>query len=230
LEANRRPFAAAETPALAAKEAVMQPTVVWRRPAKRGPSTPLVVLLHGRGADENDLIGIADMLPGTYAYASVRAPVSLAEGGYTWFENSGAARPIAASLRASVAMLRAWLDGAEVAQFNRERTYVLGFSAGMMMSGALLLDDPARFAGAVLLSGAIPFDAGIDAPAQHLAGKPIFYGRGALDDVIPRELVMQSERYLREKSGAKLTFREYPIGHSISETELEDIADWFEGH
>jgi phospholipase/carboxylesterase len=215
---------------LVAKGHVMEPTVIWRRPAKRGPSTPLIVFLHGRGADEHDLMSIADELPGTYAYASVRAPVALAEGGYTWFENRGAARPIAASLRASVTMLRAWLDGAEVAQYNRERTYVLGFSAGMMMGAALLLDDPARLAGAVLLSGAIPFDAGIDAPAQHLAGKPVFYGRGSMDDVIPRELVMQSERYLREKSGVELTFREYPIGHSISETELEDIADWFEVH
>jgi phospholipase/carboxylesterase len=208
----------------------MEPIVIWRRPAKRGPSTPLVVLLHGRGADENDLIDIADTLPGTYAYASVRAPVTLPEGGYTWFESRGAARPIAASLRASVEMMHAWLDNAEVAQYNRERTYLLGFSAGMMMSGALLLDDPPRFAGAVLLSGAIPFDAGIEAPAQHLIGKQVFYGRGSMDDVIPRELVLQSERYLREKSGADLTFREYPIGHSISAAELEEIADWFDSH
>ena len=44
-----------------------EPIVVWRRPAKRGPATPLVVLLHGRGADEHDLIDLAGELPRSYA-------------------------------------------------------------------------------------------------------------------------------------------------------------------
>jgi len=208
----------------------MESIVVWRRPVKRGPHTPLVVLLHGRGADENDLIDIADTLPTTFVYASIRAPVALPEGGYNWFESRGVARPVAQSLRASMDALRAWLDGSEPAQYNRERTYLLGFSAGMMMASALLLDDPARFAGAALLSGAIPFDAGIEALPQRLEGKPVFYGRGSLDDVIPKELVMRTERYLRERSGAQLLLRDYPHGHSISEHELEDISDWIESH
>jgi predicted esterase len=144
--------------------------VVWRKPAKRGPTTPLVVLLHGRGADELDLIDIGDVLPSWYAYASVRAPVQVENGGYTWYESRrGPGDPTAESLRASITGLREWLDGPECAAFNRERTYVLGFSAGMMMAAALLLDDPARFAGAVLLSGAIAFDAGIDTPPPRLA-------------------------------------------------------------
>jgi phospholipase/carboxylesterase len=208
----------------------MEPTVVWRRPVKRGPHTPLVVFLHGRGADENDLIDIADSLPASFVYASIRGPVSLPEGGYNWFESRGVARPVPASLRASLDAFRAWIDSSELAQYNRDRTYLFGFSAGMMMASALLLDDPARFAGAVLLSGAIPFDAGIDAPPQRLSGKPVFYGRGSLDEVIPKELVMQTERYLRERSGAELLLRDYPHGHSISAHELEDIADWIEIH
>ena len=73
----------------------MEPTVVWRRPAKRGPATPLVVLLHGRGADERDLIDLAADLPRTYAYASLRGPLELPEGGFRWFEDRGVGRPIA---------------------------------------------------------------------------------------------------------------------------------------
>ena len=72
-------------------------------------------------------------------------------------------RPIAASVsvvgRCGARVAR-WSERGE---YNRDRTFVLGFSAGMMMAAALVLDDPARFAGAVLLSGAIAFDAGIDA-------------------------------------------------------------------
>lgn len=206
----------------------MEPVVVWRHPAKRGPLTPLVVLLHGRGADEHDLIDVADALPPAFAYASVRAPVALPIGGYTWFEDRGVARPVPRSLRASIDYVRGWLDGPQTAAYNRRRTYLFGFSAGMMMAGALLLDDPPRFAGAVLLSGAFAFDADVDASPQRLAGAPVFYGYGELDDVIPPERVARTVTYLRDRSGAALVERGYPHGHAISDRELRDIRDWLD--
>ncbi|MBD5633862.1 MAG: hypothetical protein IAI49_05230 [Candidatus Eremiobacteraeota bacterium] len=204
----------------------MNPVVGWRRPAKAGPSTPLVVLLHGRGADEHDLIDVADRLPRTYAYASLRAPVATEGGGFTWFENRGVARPVASSLRDSVAAVRTWLDDPAIGCGVRT-CYLFGFSAGMMMAGALLLDDPARFAGGVLLSGALALEAAPEAMPERLSGLPIFYGRGSFDDVIPAPLVFQTETYLRERSGATLTLREYPHAHSISSRELDDVAGWF---
>ena len=204
------------------------PIVLWRRPAKRGPETPLVVLLHGRGADEADLIDLAASLPSSFAYASVRAPHPTDEGGYTWFQDRGVGRPIAASVKSSIGMLRTWLDGPDVAKYNRKRTFVLGFSAGMMMAGALALDDPERFAGCVLLSGAIAFDASVDTSNGRLAGLPVFYGYGESDVVVPRELVARSDRYLRDGSGAVLTDRGYPHGHSIGNREIADIRAWFD--
>ncbi len=205
-----------------------QPAVAWRRPKKSGANTPLVVLLHGLGADENDLIDLARLLPPSFAYASVRAPLPHAEGGYTWFEDRGVARPVAASLRASIAMLRDWLDGPATAAYNRERTYLLGFSAGMIVAAALALDDPQRFAGCVLLSGVIAFDAAIDAVPDRLRGMPVFYGFGDEDRVVPKELALRSARYLREKSGAVVTERAYPHGHSISSREVAEIREWFD--
>ncbi len=205
----------------------MTPVVAWRRPAKSGPATPLVVFLHGRGADEHDLLDIADFLPRAYTYASVRAPVPVAGGGYTWFENRGVARPIPESIASSTAAFRTWLDDPSIGCAT-QTCYLVGFSAGMMMAAALALDDPARFAGAVLLSGAIAFDGAAQATDGRLNGFRAFYGRGTLDDVIPRELVSQTDAYLRERSGASLTFREYAHGHSISRAELGDVATWFE--
>jgi phospholipase/carboxylesterase len=149
-----------------------------------------------------------------------------AEGGFTWFENRGPARPIGRSVRSSVDQLRAWLDGPEAGAFEREGTYLLGFSAGMMMAGALLLDDPRRFAGGVLLSGALAFDSPIPAKSQGLAGVPVFYGFGSLDDVIPAQLTARTMSYLRDKSGAELTIRAYAHGHTISRTEIGDIKAW----
>jgi phospholipase/carboxylesterase len=182
------------------------------------------VLLHGRGADEHDLIPLIARLPRGFAYVSVRGFVGVDGGGYTWYENRGIARPIGKSVRESVAALRSWLD--ECAPPTRSPCYVLGFSAGMMMGGALVLDDPQRFAGAIFLSGVLPFDTGVPADPGRLRGVPIFYGHGLLDDVIPPALVTRTRAYLCERSGADVTIREYAHGHSISKPQLTDIAEW----
>jgi len=199
--------------------------VAWRRPAKRGAATPLVVLLHGRGADENDLIDLANDLPQHFAYASVRGPIALPEGGYRWFEDRGVGRPVPASLQSTVDMLRAWIDSSATAEYDRKRTFVLGFSQGMMTAAALLLDDPARLAGAVLLSGSIAVDTGTATP-DRLAGVPVFTAHGSFDGVIPADRITQSLQYLRERSGADLSEHTYPIDHSISRRELADVAAW----
>ena len=199
--------------------------VAWRRPAKRGAATPLVVLLHGRGADENDLIDLANDLPQHFAYASVRGPIALPEGGYRWFEDRGVGRPVPASLQSTVDMLRAWIDSSATAEYDRKRTFVLGFSQGMMTAAALLLDGPARLAGAVLLSGSIAVDTGTATPGR-LAGVPVFTAHGSFDGVIPADRITQSLQYLRERSGADLSEHTYPIDHSISRRELADVAAW----
>jgi phospholipase/carboxylesterase len=205
----------------------MELTAVWRRPAKRGNSTPLLVMLHGRGADENDLIDLASELPREFAYASLRGLIALPEGGFRWFEDRGLGRPVAESLHDTVAGLRAWMDRHAAAEYDRKRTYVLGFSQGMMTAGALILDDPTRFAGAVLLSGALALDTGA-ATNGRLAGLRIFSGHGSADTVIPPERVAQTLQYLRDRSGAVLTERTYPIDHSIARREIADISAWLE--
>lgn len=205
----------------------MEPIVVWRKPAKRGASTPLVLLLHGRGADENDLIDLANDLPREFAYAGIRGPLELPEGGYRWFEDRGVARPVAKSLRAAVDGIRRWVDGPATAEYDRSRTFLLGFSAGMMTAGALVLDDPARFAGAVLLSGAMALDGGEATPGR-LTGLPIFLAHGTADRMIPSELVLSTQRYLRERSGADLSEHTYAREHSIARREVSDIAAWLE--
>jgi phospholipase/carboxylesterase len=95
----------------------------------------------------------------------------------------------------------------------------------MMTAAALLLDDPARLAGAVLLSGSIAVDTGTATPGR-LTGVPVFTAHGSFDGVIPADRITQSLQYLRERSGADLSEHTYPIDHSISRRELADVAAW----
>ena len=73
------------------------------------PAAPLVVLLHGRGSNEQEILGLAAHLPTGPAYAAVRAPIAEG-GGFAWFANRGIGRPVAESLRDTMDWFRAWLD------------------------------------------------------------------------------------------------------------------------
>lgn len=205
----------------------LPPTVRWRKAqgadAKR---PPLLVLLHGRGADEDDLFALAPAIDSHIAVAAVRAPLPTDEGGYTWSESRMPGRYIGESLRASLAWLQAWLDSLANGRPEPQDVYLLGFSAGMAMASALALDQPARYAGAVLLSGTLPFDTDLPVTKDRLSGVPVFYGHGSFDRVIPADLVSRSTNYLRESSGAQLEEHSYPIAHEISDAEIRDIDAW----
>jgi phospholipase/carboxylesterase len=203
------------------------PVVHWRRavgaPADGRP--PLLILLHGRGADEHDLFGLAPAVDPRFAIASVRGPLE-AEGAYTWFESRSPGRPVAASLRASIDRMNAWIDALQGERAEPQRIFLMGFSAGMMMAAALILDRPQRYAGGVLLSGALPFETDLAIVKDRLVGVPLFYAHGSFDRVIPADLVARTGTYLQASSGARLTARDYPIAHEIAPAEMRDIASW----
>jgi phospholipase/carboxylesterase len=207
----------------------MPPIVRWRKaqgaPTKR---PPLLVLLHGRGADEHDLFSLTPAIDSRIAVASVRAPLTTDEGGYTWSESRTPGRYIAESLRASLTWLQTWLDSLASTRTEPQEVYLFGFSAGMAMASALLLDEPARYAGAVLLSGTLPFDTDLSITKNRLAGVAIFHGHGSFDRVIPADLVTRSAAYLSESSGARLETRRYPIAHEIGDAEMTDINIWLD--
>jgi phospholipase/carboxylesterase len=186
------------------------------------PDAPLVVLLHGRGADETGILGLADHLPTGAAYAAVRAPIGEG-GGYAWFANRGIGRPVEESLRATMDWFRGWLDA--VAPPGRP-VVLVGFSGGAAFAGGLLLDSPARFAGAAILYGTLPFDAGLPVPPGRLFGVPVFVAQGDHDTVIPRELLDRTWNYLHDESGAPTTGRRDPVGHGISAGAVGELAEW----
>ena len=197
-----------------------EPTVL--RGGSDDSDAPLVVLLHGRGATEHDIIGLADLLPTGPAYAAVRAPIAEG-GGYAWFANRGIGRPLAESLADTIAWFRAWLD--PIAPPGRP-VVLVGFSGGATFAGALVLDDPTRFAGLATLYAGLPFDAGVPTTPGRLADVPVHVVQGDTDTVIPVDLQQRAWQYLHGESGARVTSRRSPGGHSITRDDVDALADW----
>ncbi|HVE62882.1 MAG TPA: luciferase family protein [Mycobacteriales bacterium] len=185
-------------------------------------AAPLVVLLHGRGSNERDIISLADRLPAGPAYAAARAPIAEG-GGYAWFANRGIGRPVAESLRATMDWFRHWLD--QVAPAGRP-VVLIGFSGGAAFAGGLLLDDPSRYVGGAILYGTLPFDAGVPTTPARLAGVPVIVAQGDQDTVIPRELLDRTWNYLLGESGAPTIARRDPVGHGIAPGALAAVGGW----
>jgi phospholipase/carboxylesterase len=204
----------------------MEHVAVALAPREGAAPHPALVLLHGRGADEGDLLGLAPALDPRLLVVSLRAPLDWPGGGYAWYRLTAPATPDLATFRSSLARLEA--DLARIPAHYRvdpTRLYLLGFSQGAVMASALLLTAPGLVAGAVCLSGfAPPLDA-TPARGAALAGKPTFLAHGTLDRVIAVDLG-RSLRTTLEGSGVYVTYREYAIAHEIGDAELADLGTW----
>ncbi|KAB7745768.1 phospholipase [Nostocoides sp. F2B08] len=187
-----------------------------------GPDVPLVVLLHGRGSDEREILSLAPHLPAGVEYAAVRAPIAEG-GGYAWFANRGIGRPVPSSLAETMAWFRGWLD--RVASTGRP-VILVGFSGGAAFAGGLVLHDPGRYAGVAVLYGTLPFDGGVPVETGRLAHLPVFVAQGDTDTVIPRELLDRTWSYLHRESGAPTVGRRDAGGHAITVPTLQRLGQW----
>lgn len=183
---------------------------------------PLLVLLHGYGADEHDLFGLVPYLPDGIDVAAVAAPLTppWPMPGRSWYAIDSLDTRDAAGITTAAEALLAWLD--EAAE-GAASIALLGFSQGAAVSLQALRLAPERIASVVALSGyaavgELPHDA-----LLRETRPPVFWGRGTNDDVIPATLVTHTAQWLPEHS--ELSGRVYPgLTHSISEQELADVG------
>jgi phospholipase/carboxylesterase len=201
-----------------------------RRPAQPIEHPPLLILLHGVGSNEHDLFGLASSLDERFVIISARAPNTRAPGSYAWFAvtftpDGTVIDPVQAeeSRRRLVRFISEAVAayGADPAQ-----VYLMGFSQGAIMSASVALTEPELVAGAVLMSGRIlPEIRPLMASSPRLEGLPFLVVHGVADTVLPIQHG-RSSRTLLESLPVRLDYREYPIGHEVSQQSLADIAGW----
>ena len=197
------------------------------RPAAGDPEG-LLVLFHGRGADEHDLYPLLDALDPERKLEGFtpRGPLSFPPGGAHWYALRELGYPDPATFHETYPRVADWLDGVgEAYGIPPERTILGGFSQGAVMTYALGLGEGRpRPAALVALSGFVPtvpgFELDLGPPLPQVA-----IGHGSYDPVIGVEWGRRA-RTLLEEAGAPVLYREYPLQHSVDPTFLRAIAAW----
>ena len=189
----------------------------------------MLVLMHGRGTSELDLLPLLDELDteGRVYGVAPRAPLALSPGGWHWYAVPRVGYPDPETFWSSYRLLEEWLVALpELTGLPLERTVLGGFSMGAVMSYALGLDRgrPAP-AGVLTFSGCIPTVEGFEADLGARRGFRVATVHGTADPVIPVEFAREARRRL-EAAGVRLLYREAPIGHSVDPSLLLELRAW----
>ena len=191
---------------------------------------PLLLLLHGYGANEDDLFGLAPYVDERFLVISARAPVQIGLGMYGWFRLGFTERGILidpSEVEQSRQTLRGFVDEILAAYpIDPNVVFLAGFSQGAMMSLDLALREPELVTGVAAMSGRLmPSTLDKMAEPDRLTSLPIFIAHGTEDPLIPINQGRAARDSLSQLP-VSLTYREYDIGHTISEESLRDVTEW----
>lgn len=203
----------------------------FKKPTKiTDEKPPVLLLLHGFGADENDLFGLAPYMDERFFVASVQAPFALSFGGRAWFELYFEMGQVSGfdpkQFEQSLEMILEFIDELIAEHdLDAKRVYLCGFSQGSMMSVSSVFSAPEKFAGAVLMSGRAANEMIVQENIEKLTDFPIFVTHGIFDTVLPIENGRATKEILA-RLPVKLEYKEYPMAHEISQESLRDVSNW----
>lgn len=190
-------------------------------PATRAGARTLL-LLHGTGGDENDLLPLGRMLDPAAALLSVRGKV-LENGVPRFFRRIAEGVFDLEDLRVRTAELASFLPAAAVEHgFDAAALVAVGYSNGANIAASLLLQSTAPFAGAVLLRAMVPYPPG---PGASRAGTRVLVCQGRMDPILPAEHGERVAELLRAR-GAEVTLHVEDAGHGLERGDIETARAW----
>jgi phospholipase/carboxylesterase len=205
--------------------------LVHRLRRAAGEAAGALILLHGRGVDENDLFPLLEELDPERRLvgATARGPLTLPPGGFHWYAVHRIGYPEPETFRAAYPLVEGWIDSFLSAHgLGPERAVLGGFSQGAVMSYALgLAADRPTPAGILALSGFMPTVDGFELDLGKAAGLPVAIGHGIYDPIIGVDWGRAARERL-EDAGARVTYRESPMPHAIDPDYLDELRVWVE--
>jgi phospholipase/carboxylesterase len=217
------------------------PSGLLENAVEKEQKPPVLVVLHGYGTDEHDLLPIAEKIGNGFLIISLQAPIELHNGGHAWYDllqTPSGIIPDDVSRHQSEEQLMAALPNIIAREGgDAERVTFMGFSQGAAIIYSLLavyylaIARPAGKAAGVKavasinLSGYLPRDIFEALSEKHFDGFPFFISHGEHDELIPFQALGEAREWLT-KQGANVTAKMYPCGHGVLPETVEDIIAW----
>jgi phospholipase/carboxylesterase len=205
---------------------------ISQSPRQTSPGkAPVIVLLHGVGGNETNLMPLANAFGDRFHTLGVRGPIHLGRNAFGWFEVRFTPDPMinANQAEASRQRLIAFLEEA-INHYDLEpsRVYLVGFSQGAIIGASVALTRPDLVAGLVMMSGRIlPEIKPHFADTAALKTVNVLVAHGTHDGKLPVRYGHAS-RDLLSSLGVNLTYCEYDMGHEIQQDEIQNIAEWLQ--
>jgi phospholipase/carboxylesterase len=203
-------------------------SLIYRERPAAGDPSGLLILHHGRGADEHDLLGLADVLDPDRRLAVVtpRAPLAIG-GGHHWYVVPRVGYPDPDTFHAAYRKLAAFHDELwERTGIAPENTVLGGFSMGSVMSYSLgLAGDRPKPAGILAFSGFIPTVDGWEPDLGSRPDMPVFIAHGRRDPVMEVEFARGARARL-EAGGLSVDYHESDAGHQIDPAHVPSAIQW----
>jgi len=202
-----------------------------KEPEKINPETPLLVMIHGYGSNEEDLFSLSEDLPKNFIIVSFRAPRDTFYGGYSWYDIdfSDAEKFInAEQAEESINFILVNIEKIKQRFHLSGKVHLMGFSQGGILSYSLSLSFPELFHKVAILS-AYPEKKilkNISEDKKSLSEMRFFISHGLQDSTIPIEWGKQAVDILYDL-GCFFSFNEYSSGHGINQKNYTDLMRFF---
>ncbi len=204
---------------------------IIRKPKVPTENPSMLLMLHGYGSHEQDLFSFASELPDELLIVSAQAPLSMGYGAYAWYTihfEAGNSKfsDIPEALQARDLIIQFIDELQSEYHFNPNKSFLMGFSQGTILSYAVALSHPDKIKNIVALSGYINEELIVNPDNKSTYNELDFFcSHGSIDDVIPVDWARKTPNYLESKNILH-SYKEYPIGHGVAPQNFTDFKNW----
>ena len=194
---------------------------------------PLLILLHGYGSNEQDLFSFAEELPDELLIISAQAPLPMGFGSYAWytihFDNTdGKFSDIPQAIKARDTIATFIDEIKQHYKVDTDKTFLLGFSQGTILSYAVALNYPEKIHYVIALSGYINEELlSTNLNADKYTNLDFFISHGSVDQVLPVDWGRKAKPFL-DNLNIKNSYQEYPVGHGVAPQNFHAFKTWIE--
>jgi phospholipase/carboxylesterase len=204
---------------------------VIRKPKVVAEKPPLLILLHGYGSNEQDLFSFAEELPDELLIVSAQAPISIGFGSYAWysinFDDVNGKFSDLKEAKQSMDKIVQFIDQIKNKyNTNSDKTFLLGFSQGAILSYSLSFFYPNKIQHVIALSGYINTEL-LPATISKEIKTDYYCSHGIVDQVLPIDWARKSKPFLDNLS-LKNMYSEYNVGHGVAPQNFYSFKTWIE--